>query len=90
MISTRTLTPRQIADKGKEWYERSIRAKVEPYHDGKVLIVDVDTGEYELGDDAQAITRRMLEQKPDACLYGIRVGYPAMSKRGGSWNLSAR
>jgi uncharacterized OB-fold protein len=90
MVSTRPLTPQEIADKGKEWYEQSIRAKVEPDHAGQVVIIDVDTGEYQLGDDARMVTRRMLEKKPDATLYGIRIGYPAMSKRGGSWNLSLR
>jgi hypothetical protein len=75
----------EISRRGKEWYDRYLRGKVEEGNRGKALIIDIETGEYEIDDDGLAATHRALAKHPDAALYGMRIGYPAYAKLGGSW-----
>jgi hypothetical protein len=78
-------TKEEIAQRGKEWYERGIRAKVEEGNTGKILLIDIETGDYEIDDDQVAAAHRLLAKHPDAALYGMRVGYPSLGKIGGGW-----
>ena len=67
-------------------YESRIRAYVaEQINRGKPLIIDIETGEYELSDDSLGASMRLLAKQPGAALYGMRVGYPAFVKAGGGW-----
>lgn len=81
------LLPREVVRRGKEWYEKEIRAKVDEEKDrGKALVIDVDTGDYEIDTDELAAAHRALARHPNAELYFMRVGYPAFGKMGGSWD----
>ena len=65
----------EIVRRGQEWYEREIRSKVEEGNKGKNLIIDIETGEYEIDDDQLAAAHRALAKHPGAALYGMRIGY---------------
>ncbi len=69
------LTKEEIVRLGREIYEREIRAKVEPEHEGKFLVVDVTTGSYELAGDGITAARRLRERNPEALLCFLRVGH---------------
>lgn len=76
----------EIVRRGKEWYEKEIRAKVDAKgNKGKYLVIDIETGEYEMDPDHLAAIRRARAKHPDAALFGIRVGYPTLGKIGGGW-----
>jgi len=75
----------EIVRRGKEWYEQEIRTKVEADHWGKILVIDIETGAYEIDDDHGAANRRARAKHPDAVLYGMRIGYPTLGKIGGGW-----
>ena len=79
----------EICRRGQEWYKTTIQPQIdEQANRGKPLIIDIETGEYEIGDDSLTVTKRMLVRKPQAALYGVRVGYPTMAKAGGGWGLN--
>jgi hypothetical protein len=78
-------TKEEISRRGREWYERAIRAKVESGNAGKILIIDIETGEYEVDEDQLAAAHRALAKHPGAALYGLRIGYPTLAKAGGGW-----
>jgi len=81
----------EFARRARGWYERGIRTKVDtPENFGKRLIINIETGEYEMDDDSLAATERLLDRDPDAQLYGMKIGFPAASKRGGSWPAATR
>jgi hypothetical protein len=81
----------EFARRGKEWYERKIRQEVDkPENFGKRLIINIETGEYEMDDDSLAATYRLLARDPDAQLFGMKIGFPAASKRGGSWPVTVK
>ena len=78
-----TLSREEIAARGEEIYERAIRSKVESQFDGFFLVLDIETGEYELDRDDLVATKRMLAKHPDAVLYGLRIGHRAAYRLGG-------
>ena len=73
-----------IARRGKTWYAETIRAKVEtPENIGKMVIIDVETGEYEVDDLGLQASRHLHVKRPEAELYGIRIGYKTAEVLGG-------
>jgi hypothetical protein len=76
------LTKEQVVQRGREIYEREIRAKVEPEHDGEFLVVDVTTGAYEVAVDGITAARRIRKRNPEALLCFLRVGHPTAYRIG--------
>lgn len=84
-------TTQETVRRGEEWFERAIRQEVDkPENFGKRLIINIETGEYEMDDDSLVATHRLLAKDPDAQLYGMKIGFPAASKRGGSWPATVK
>lgn len=81
---TLELTPDEVVERGKAIYEQSIRAQVEAGNIGRLLMIDVLTGNWVLGEDRIKMARHLREQNPDAANYALRVGYPT-AERIGSW-----
>jgi hypothetical protein len=77
-------TTEEIAARGKAIYDGQIRAKVEPQDNGKFLIIDIETGEYEVDDDEFAASRRAHAKHPDGAFFGLRVGYRTSGTIGAS------
>ena len=73
----------EAAARGEAIYEQEIRSKVERPSKGKYLVLDIETGEYEIDQDDLAATKRVMAKRPDAVLYGLRIGYPAAYRLGG-------
>ena len=69
----------EIARRGQEIYERRIRGQVETEANiGKIISIDIESGDYELDDDLVAAGKRLLARHPGAALYGKRIGYNAV------------
>jgi hypothetical protein len=75
----------EIVRRGEERYEQEIRPRVEEGNKGKILIIDIETGEYEIDDDQLSAAHRALAKHPGAALFGMRIGFPALGKIGGGW-----
>ena len=71
-----------IAAVGKAIYEE-IRAQLEETHKGKVVVIDVKSSDYQIGDNDLEATLRMFERRPTALAWGERIGYQAMYEMGG-------
>ena len=65
----------EIVARGKEIYEKQLRGKLEPQNVGKHLVIDIETGEYELDDDDLTASLRAYNKRPDGARYGMRIGY---------------
>ncbi len=72
----------EIARRGDEIYDRSIRAEVEGKYDGQVVAIDVDTGFYALGETAWAASEPVFAQNPAAEIWFVRVGQRAYGRIG--------
>jgi hypothetical protein len=75
----------EIGRRGQELYERQLREQVETDENlGKQIVIDIETGEYEIDDNGLAASRRLLARHPGAALYGARIGYNAVYTLGGA------
>ena len=84
----RTSPPTRPAEEtarlGDEIYERDIRHQVEADHHGEVVAIDVDSGNWAIGDNVIAATDRLWIQHPAAYdIWCLRVGYRALHHFGG-------
>ena len=84
MAETR-LSGKEIARRGKILYEGVIRKRVEMAANlGKIVVIDVETGEYLIDDLGLDASRSLHAKRADAHLYGIRIGYQVSESLGGS------
>jgi len=70
-----TLDRQAFARRAEEYYPRVLRARLEPDHKGECLVLDVDTGDYEVDADEMAAIHRARAKHPDTLFYILRVGY---------------
>lgn len=74
----------EIADRGEQLYEQSIRAQVETEENiGKIISIDIETGDYEIDADPLLAGLRLQARHPDAAIYGKRIGCNAVFAIGG-------
>jgi len=73
---------REIAERGRAIYETRIRQLVEREHVGKYLVIDVDSGDYEIDANHLAASNRAAARHPNAPLYAMRIGHRAGGRIG--------
>ena len=74
----------EICRLGREIYERDIRPQVEPAHDGEVVAIDVETGNWAMGENITEASGLLQAQHPDANdIWLERIGYLVMASFGG-------
>ncbi|WP_395088711.1 hypothetical protein [Armatimonas sp.] len=72
------MTREEIIARGKAIYDRHLRPQVAtPENIGKLLMIDVDSGDYELGDDGNDVElfHRLRARHPQAQVFSLKVGY---------------
>ena len=72
----------EFARRGTELYEHKVRPLVEKGNHGRIVIIDIETGNYELGDDPLLVAQSMIAQRPDAQLWCLRIGHRAVGRFG--------
>jgi len=89
-MSAAELTRDERAKQAEDLYERKIRSVVEtPENIGKMVIIDIDTEDYELDDVGLASARTLQARNPAAILYGKRIGYNVAEALGGVMERTA-
>jgi hypothetical protein len=68
-------SPEEVARLGNEIYRRDIRDKVMPQHKGKFLVLDIETGDYEIDSDDLSAEEALRARRPDGVFFGLRIGY---------------
>ncbi len=76
-------TPEETARLGDEIYERVVRPQFDSNNRGKVVAIDVDSETYEVGDDALDASDKLLARQPNAEIWFVRIGFPALYHMGG-------
>jgi hypothetical protein len=64
----------EVSRRGLAIYEDRLRTILEPEANGKVVAIDVDTGDYAVADTSPAAMRLMLRRNPDAVLVMRTIG----------------
>ncbi len=72
-----------LGQRAQKLYEQ-VRGEVEtPENIGKVMVMDVEPGDYEIDEQGIETSRRLQARHPGAALYAIRIGYKAVEALGG-------
>jgi hypothetical protein len=81
----------EVTRRANALYESRIRAMVETSENiGKMVIIDIETGDYAIGEsDIQAV-HTLKEKNPNARLFGIRIGYDVAVSLGGVMERTAQ
>lgn len=64
----------EFAQRGDELYEREIHPYLTAKDEGKFVVIDIDTGAYEIETDELAASDRLLARHPAAQMWLRRVG----------------
>jgi hypothetical protein len=76
-------TAEEIQQRGEAIYEHEIKKQIEPTEQGRICVIDIETGEYEIDDTMLDASRRALAKHPGAALWGLRIGYDVVYSFGG-------
>ena len=75
--------PFQTASKGTQLYQEQILPKLDRDADGKIVAIDIETGEFELADTTLAAAAKMFDRIPNAQLWFERIGAEGVHKFNG-------
>ncbi len=64
----------EIVPRGREIYEREVRPRLRPEDEGKFVVIDVQSGDYEVSDDEEEAFARAEGDHPGAVFFFSRVG----------------
>jgi hypothetical protein len=78
----------EFARRGRELYEQKIRQQVEGAR-GKLVAVDIETGDFELADTGLEAAKQLLTRRPDAQIWVERIGYRGVQRFGRSLSTPA-
>jgi phenylalanyl-tRNA synthetase beta subunit len=77
-------TTEDVVEQGLKVYEQRIRALVEiPENIGKMLTLDVETGEYKIGMNSIEGAIELKQNRPMARLFTLRIGHDVGVSFGG-------
>ena len=73
----------EVGDRGTELYETKIRPLVAAGNEGRILAIDIESGDYAVADQRRDAVSVLLDKNPDAQIWVLRIGHVAVSKFGG-------
>ena len=77
-VRQRRYSKEELARRGQELYKSSIQQQVEAENEGKIVAIDIETGDFEVDDTIMGATDRLFERQPDAQPWTLRVGHVAV------------
>ncbi|MBI1832996.1 MAG: hypothetical protein HYR84_16270 [Planctomycetes bacterium] len=75
-------SPEEFARRGTEVYESKIRPLVELGNIGRIVCIDIESGEYAISDDTLEAAQILIDKNPDAQIWCVRIGHVAVEKFG--------
>ena len=84
ILRKRRYSKEEFARRGNEIYGRDIRPQVEANNVGKIVVIDIETGAWEIDADEVAASKRLEARNPDAQTWMVRVGSPYVRRFGSS------
>lgn len=84
-MASREHKPGGIATRGEAIYKELILPRAGPLEKGIFVVIDVESADYEIASSDAAATRRLLDRRPDAVTFAVRVGYRAAYSHAGGF-----
>ena len=79
----------EFARRGDEIYESQIRSQVEEGNQGKIVAIDLETGDFEIDPSEIAACDRLENRHPDAQIWIVRIGPRHVRRLGGRTKRTA-
>ena len=79
--------PGEICARGEKIYREQIKSQLPPSEKGKFILIDIESGDYEIDEDYLTASNRLRKRRPAAVNCGLRIGYKAAFHFGGSQTL---
>ncbi len=73
----------EIVSRGEFLYAQEIRDRIAPQNQNRFVVIDIESGDYEVADTDVEATKALLVRHANAVLYGLRVGHRAAYSMGG-------
>ncbi len=73
-MTSKKYTNDEIGDLADKIYDEQIKHLVEPQEIGKFIVIDVESGDYEIGEDSLVVGDRLRARRPNAVGFLTRVG----------------
>lgn len=70
---------RRLQSKGERVYQR-LKPKLEPRYRGKILAIEVESGQYLVGKDELEVALKAVKKFPGKQFSFFRIGYPSVHK----------
>jgi hypothetical protein len=80
--TTNDTSAEAIIKRAQEIYERNIRSREEPVNHGRVVAIDVDSEQYEVGDHVLEVSDRLRARIPNATVALLRIGEKGLYRIG--------
>ncbi len=68
----------EFARRGDLIYQTQIRPQIEAGNHGKIVAIDIETGDFEVANSTILAVDKLYERKPDAQPWVIRIGHRAV------------
>ena len=66
----------EVSRLGNDLYERELRVKLDtPENKGRLVALDIRSGEYAMGRDSMTVTNAVLARQPNAMIHLLRIGH---------------
>jgi hypothetical protein len=79
----------EFARRGDEIYETQVRFQVEAENHGKIVAIDIETGDFEVDQSEIAACDHLEARHPDAQIWIVRIGSRHVRRFGGrSWRTA--
>ena len=77
----------EVTARGDAIYRDQILPRLEPMLKGTFVVIDIESGDYEIDGRDAAATRRLLQRRPSAVTHAVRVGYRAAYRHTGGFRI---
>jgi hypothetical protein len=74
-MSEKHYSPDDIARLGNAIYQRDIHDRVMPQLKGHFLVLDIESGDYEVDLDDLSAEEALRARRPTGVFFGLRIGY---------------
>lgn len=79
-VRKRRYPKEEFARMGDEIYENKVRPIVEDRNKGKIVAIDIESGDYKVDTDTRRASQYLIDKNPDAQIWCVRIGYQAVHR----------
>lgn len=72
---------RQLSEEGERIYYNKLKPILEPEYRGKIIAIEIESGDYFIGDSVMEALAQARKVYPDRLFHFMRIGFRALHKR---------